>query len=385
MNDERARRWRLILGGEKAHDASHPLSERDRAIDDALSALYNDSDHTEGDGRRAAGLGASAPRLARWLGDIRAYFPASVVRIIQQDAIERLNLRQLLLEPEVLDAIEPDIHLATTILSLKSALPETTRSSARQIVARVATEIEQRLRQKLLRSISGALSRSARNNRRPKANEIDWHRTIRANLRHYQPERRTIIPERRFGYRRQQSALRDLILCIDQSGSMAESAVYGSVFGAVLASVRALRTRLIVFDTAVVDLTDHLTDPVDLLFGMQLGGGTDINRALAFCQTRIERPADTILILISDLYEGGDADDMLRRARALVQSGVTLIALLALSDSGAPAYDRSHAAALSALGIPAFACTPDRFPDLIAAALMRHDLRRFAETGSDDL
>jgi Mg-chelatase subunit ChlD len=384
MNDERARRWRLILGGEKVHDAGHPLTERDRAIDDALSALYSDSDHGDGDGQRSAGLGASAPRLARWLGDIRAYFPASVVRVIQQDAIERLNLKQLLLEPEVLDAVEPDIHLATTILSLKSALPETTRSTARQIVARVAAEIERRLRQRMLSAISGALSRAARDNRRPKVNEIDWHRTIRANLRHYQPEHRTIIPEKRFGYRRQQSALRDLILCIDQSGSMAESVVYASVFGAVLASVRALRTRIIAFDTAVVDLTNDLTDPVDLLFGIQIGGGTDINRALAFCQTRIERPADTILVLISDLYEGGDADDMLRRARALVQSGVTVIALLALSDSGAPAYDRAHAAALTALGIPAFACTPDRFPDLIAAALMHHDLRRFAETVSGE-
>lgn len=167
---------------------------------------------------------------------------------------------------------------------------------------------------------------------------------------------------------------KDVILCIDQSGSMAASVVYASVFGAVLASMRTLRTRLVVFDTAVVDLTDQLDDPVDVLFGTQLGGGTDINRALAYCQSRITRPAETIVVLISDLYEGGIRNEMLKRVAAMKASGVQFVTLLALSDEGAPAYDREHAAALGALGAPAFACTPDLFPEVMAAALEKRPL-----------
>jgi hypothetical protein len=167
---------------------------------------------------------------------------------------------------------------------------------------------------------------------------------------------------------------KEVVLCIDQSGSMAASVVYASVFGAVLASIRSISTRLVVFDTAVVDLTDQLDDPVDVLFGTQLGGGTDINRALAYCQSQITRPAETVVVLISDLYEGGIRDEMLKRVAAMKASGVQFVALLALSDEGAPAYDREHAAALAALGAPAFACTPDLFPEVMAAALEKRPL-----------
>jgi hypothetical protein len=208
--------------------------------------------------------------------------------------------------------------------------------------------------------------------------ELDWDRTIRANLRHYDPKRRIVVPERLIGMGRRRAALRDVVLCVDQSGSMAASVVYAGVFGAVLASLPALNTRLVVFDTSVVDLTDELSDPVELLFGTQLGGGTDINRALAYCQQIITRPAQTVLVLISDLFEGGDADQMHKRAAALVRSGATVVCLLALNDRGAPSYDHREAAILAALGIPTFACTPDLFPDLMAAAIHRRDLTAWA-------
>lgn len=204
-------------------------------------------------------------------------------------------------------------------------------------------------------------------------------RTIAANLRHYQPEHRTIVPERLVGHaRRQQHVERHIILCIDQSGSMAESVVYSSVFGAVLASLRSVRTSLVVFDTSVVDLTEELQDPVDVIFGVQLGGGTDINQAVAYCQGLVEDPTDTILVLISDLYEGGVADELLRRSASVVSSGVTMIALLALSDSGRPSFDAALAAELTELGVPAFTCTPEHFPDLMATAIERRDIATFA-------
>ena len=229
----------------------------------------------------------------------------------------------------------------------------------------------------LRQSVIGSLNRSVRN-RRPRPSEIDWHRTIRANLCHYQREYRTVVPETRIGFGRRRSSLRNVILCVDQSGSMASSVVYSGVCGAVLASLPAVRTRLVVFDTSVVDLTEHLSDPVDLLFGTQLGGGTDINRALAYCQTLVDNPLDTILLLISELYEGGNGDEMLKRAASLCNSGVQFIALLALSDDGAPAFDHDVAGVLAAMGVPAFACTPDQFPELMAAAITRRDLFAWA-------
>jgi len=368
---ERLRRWRLVLGGDQADGLGITLSGADGGMDRALSALY-DSD-------RSGGLGSSSPNVARWLGDIRNYFPSSVVRVMQQDALERLDLKQMLLEPEMLESVEPDVHLVATLLSLKSVMPNKTRDTARMVVRKVVEELERRLAEPVRQAVVGSLNRAARN-RRPRHNEMDWNRTIRANLKHYQKRYRTVIPETRIGYGRKRTSLREIILCVDQSGSMGTSVVYSGIFGAVLASLPSVKTQLVVFDTAVVDLTQELQDPVELLFGTQLGGGTDINRALAYCQDIMRQPADTILVLISDLYEGGNRADMLKRAAALVASGVQMVALLALNDDGAPSYDHNVAAAFASMGVPSFACTPDLFPDLIAAAISRQDIGTWAAT-----
>ncbi|MGV9267058.1 VWA domain-containing protein [Kitasatospora sp. NPDC003701] len=374
--EERLRRWRLVLGGE-ADGTGCALRGRDAAMDGALAALYRGAPQ-EGRagraGRRGAGLGGSAPQVARWLGDIREYFPTTVVQLMQQDAITRLGLDHLLLEPEMLEAVEPDVHLVATLLSLKHALPETTRESARAVVGKVVAELERRLADRTRATLGGALDRSAKVNR-PRHRDIDWDRTVRANLKNYLPEYGTVVPERLVGHARAQRAVKkDVILCVDQSGSMAPSVVYSAVFGAVLASMKTVDTRLVVFDTSVVDLTEQLDDPVDVLFATRLGGGTDINRALAYCQSRITRPSETVVVLISDLYEGGIRDEMLKRVVAMKAAGVQFVALLALSDEGAPAYDHAHAAALAALGAPAFACTPDAFADVMAAAIEKRPI-----------
>ncbi|MBM3458818.1 MAG: VWA domain-containing protein [Armatimonadetes bacterium] len=368
--EERLRRWRLILGGEGADGTGCSLAGRDVEMDRTLSALY-------GDQERSAGLGGSAPRVARWLGDIRSFFPSSVVRVMQKDALERLNLRQMLLQPEMLEAVEPDVHLVADLVALGHLLPDQVRETARQVVRRVVDELQRKLANPLRQAVMGSLNRAVRN-RRPRHNEIDWPRTIRANLRHYQPEYRTIIPETRIGYGRKRSALRHIVLCVDQSGSMATSVVYSGIFGAVLASLPAVQTQIVVFDTAVVDLTPLAQDPVDLLFGTQLGGGTDIPAALTYCRDSIRQPRDTILVLISDLYDGGRAGATVRLAAEMVQAGVQMVTLLALSDDGAPCYDHQHAAQLAGLGVPSFACTPDLFPDLMAAAIERRDLGQWA-------
>jgi Mg-chelatase subunit ChlD len=391
--DERLRRWRLLLGapaaeslgmcqgsgrGDGAGRGGDGLSQEDRAVDAALAALYDKGRQAGRDGRRSAGLGASAPTVARWLGDIRTYFPTSVVQVMQRDAMERLNLRQLLFEPEMLESIQPDVHLVGTLLSLNRIMPEATKATARHVVSGVVAEVERRIANRTKAAVSGALNRAART-RRPKLRDIDWNRTIAVNLSRYLPEHRTVVPERLVGYgRRQQVVARDVVLAIDQSGSMASSVVYASVFGAVLASIRALKTSLVVFDTAVVDLTEKLHDPVDVLFGTQLGGGTDINKAIAYSQTLITRPRDSIFVLISDLIEGGVREQMLRRIAALDAAGVQVVVLLALSDDGAPVFDTDNAAALAEMGIPAFACTPDAFPDLLAVAIDGGDVAAWA-------
>jgi hypothetical protein len=374
--DERSRRWRLILGSAAEGQAGAAggagalggLDTTDLAMDRALQALY-ESD-------RSGGLGSSCPNVARWLGDIRQYFPSSVVQVMQKDALQRLDLKQMLFEPELLQTVEPDVHLVSELLALKNILPNKTKDTARVVVQKVVDELRRKLEQPTRQAVMGSLNRAARN-RRPRHNEIDWHRTIRANLKHYQPKYRTIIPETRIGYGRKRSSLRDIVLCVDQSGSMATSVVYAGVFSAVLASLPSVSTKMVVFDTAVADLTEKLADPVDVLFGTQLGGGTDINLALSYCRGLIRQPQDTILVLISDLYEGGDAKEMLKRVAALVGAGVQVICLLALNDEGAPMFDQNHAAAFAALGIPSFACTPDLFPDLMAAAIQRQDISRW--------
>ncbi|WP_433479690.1 VWA domain-containing protein [Spirillospora sp. CA-142024] len=387
MAEDRLRRWRLVLGGERADGTGATLAGDDARMDGALEKLYG-AGGDEGrsrPGRRSAGLGDSAPSVARWLGDIRTYFPSSIVQVMQKDAIERLDLTRLLLEPEMLEAVEPDVHLVGTLLSLNRVMPDKARESARAVVRKVVRDLERRLAQKTRSAVRGALDRSARVLRPRRLADVDWERTIRANLRHYLPEHGTLVPERLIGYgRRRQAVKRDVVLAIDQSGSMAASVVYASVFGAVLASMRSLRTSLVVFDTGVVDLTDQLHDPVEVLFGTQLGGGTDINRAIAYCQGLVARPADTILVLISDLYEGGIRDEMLQRVAALTAAGVQVVVLLALSDEGAPAYDHENAAALAAMGVPAFACTPDAFPGLMAAAIERRDLKEWSERNASD-
>jgi len=375
--DEAWRRWRLVLGAEEA-DAEQRLGDRDRRMDAALRAIYGP---TRG-GATGAGkgsLGASAPRVSRWLGDIREFFPTSVVQLVQRDAFERLGLRQMLLEPEFLAAVEADVHLVADLMSLRSVMPAKTRETARLVVNKVVDDLLARLQASTTQAVRGALNRAQRTNR-PRPGDVDWPRTIRANLRHWQAEYRTIVPEKLVGFGRASARRRldEVVLCVDQSGSMASSVVYASIFAAVLASIPALRTKLAVFDTVVLDLTEGLADPVEVLFGIQLGGGTDINQALAWCQDKIEDPAKTHLVLVTDLYEGGDAKAMLGRAAALVNSGVNLIVLLALNDDGKPAYSADMAAAIASLGAPVFACTPDLFPELMATALKRGDLHAWA-------
>jgi VWA domain containing CoxE-like protein len=381
---EQLRRWRLILG--KDADVSlcdmggRSLSGGDAEMDAALAAIYDDVADADGDPKqRQAGLGGSAPRLAKWLGDIRTYFKEDVVSVIQADAIERKGLTQLLFEPETLKGVQPNIQLVGTLMALKGRIPERTKETAREVVRAVVEEVKKKLEQRLRQAVLGALNRRE-HSPLPSAAAIDWKWTIGRNLKNYRPELGTIVPERvYFHSRSQRSNAWTVIVDMDQSGSMADSVVYGAVCGSIFASLPALDTHVVAFDTAVVDLTEKCgTDPVDMLFGVQLGGGTDINKSVAYCEQFVTEPKKTLFILITDLFEGGNQAQLVRRLGELAAAGVKAMCLLALSDSGAPSYDEGLARKLASLGIPCFACTPARLPDLVEGALRGADLTRLA-------
>jgi len=382
----RIQRWRLILGKTAEQQLRQegncagpildgPMSE----IDDSLGMIYDiEEQKPEEKGGRSGGLQRSRPRLAKWLGDIRSYFPTDVVAVIQQDAIEKKGLKQLLLEPETLGQVVPSVEMVGTLMALKGMIPDETKETARTIVRAVVEEIKKRLDAQIEQAIRGALDRSRHSPIRSLPN-LDWKRTIGGNLKNYIREKKTIIPERFYFWARQQRRREwNVIVCMDQSGSMAESVVYGSVTGAILASLPALETHVVVFDTEVVDLTDQCADPVDMLFGVQLGGGTDINRAVKYCQGFVHDPRKTLFLLITDLYEGGNAAELVRRMEDMVESGVRCVTLLALSDSGVPSYDEQLAKKLRNLGIPCFGCTPNVLPELLAGALKGRDLSQLA-------
>lgn len=372
---EKLTKWRLILGkhtdsndSENGTGSALSLSKEMQEMDAAMEVLYNKNQ------QRGGGLEGSSPKVNRWLGDIRKYFPKSVVKVMQKDAIERLGLGELLLQPEILQTLEPDVNLVATLLTLKDAMPDESKATARYVVQKVTDELQKKLAYQMQQAVTGALNRAVRNFN-PKLRDINWHLTIKANLKNYQEDYKTIIPERLVGYGKKTKQLRRVILLIDESGSMAASVVYSGIFGAVLASLPSISTHIVAFDTAVVDLTELSSDPVDILFGTQLGGGTDICKALMYGQSLVTHPTETIMILISDLYEGGSEAKMIAKAAEIKAEGIQFITLLALSDEGAPSYDKEVAKAFAALDIPVFACTPDLFPDVMAAAIKKEDLK----------
>jgi hypothetical protein len=377
-------RWRLVLGKEaeskltELGGGSSCLSPEEIIMDEALAAIYdNTTGGGEGGGSAGGrgGNGPSAPRLAKWLGDVRSLFPEEVVSIIQGDAMERKGWKQLLFEPELLASVKPDIGMVGTLLSLKGKIPEKTKDTARQLVQAVVEELQRRLEHDLRRAVTGALNRR-QHSPLPSLTGIDWGRTIRRNLKNYDSERRQIIPEKMYYFdRAKRNKEWTIIVDIDQSGSMADSVIWASVVASIFASMPALDTRVVAFDTEVVDLTEQCeNDPVDMLFGIQLGGGTNINKSVQYCEQFITEPKKTMFILISDLCEGGNQAGLIRRMRELREAGVQTMCLLALSDQGQPYYDERVAKQFARDGTPSFACTPGMLPALVEGALKGDDL-----------
>lgn len=374
-------RWRLALGpGAERADPRLSLStlseggdqlglERERVqdLDDALSFVYED---------KKGGAGPSRPYIPKWLAAVREFFSHDVVAFVQKDAIERRGLTRLLLEPETLPFLEKNVDLVATLISAKGVIPDEAREVARGIVREVVEELRKKLETSVRTAVIGAVRRD-RHSPLQVAKNIDWKKTIRSNLKSWDRAKQRMVPDKFHFYASQRRRHEwDVVLVVDQSGSMAESVVYASVMAAIFASLDVLRTRLLFFDTEIADMTEHLADPVELLFSAQLGGGTDINRAIAYAEENfIDRPEKTLLILISDLFEGGDHHAFLARVRRLVESKVKVISLLALTDGGRPAYNHELARELDALGVHPFGCTPPLLVEVMEKVMRGGEVR----------
>lgn len=376
-------RWRLILGqdsDERFAKMNMPaLSEEQDLMDKALAAIYNRAE-SGGFGSKDGGHGPSNPQISRWLGDVRTLFDKDLVKIIQNDAMNRCGLKQLIFEPELLENVEPDISLASTILTLKEMIPKRSKDSVREFIKKIVEQINKMMEQDIRRAVTATVNKRE-HSPIPSASALDFKLTISRNLKHYSPKLKTVVPEHFYFFDRSTTSAAkkwNIILDIDQSGSMGESVIYASVVSCILASMRSLKTHVVAFDTNIIDLTDKCDDPVDLLYGFQLGGGTDIDKSVIYCQQFIENPKKTLFFLISDLEEGGNRAAFVRRMEEMKASGVTVVCLLALADGGKPYYDAQMAQKLSGMGIPSFACTPQRLPELLERVLKGRDIAALA-------
>ncbi|MFD4243474.1 VWA domain-containing protein [Streptomyces sp. NPDC058525] len=372
-------RWRLILGA-PAERHTGPLGAEGAARDAALDWLYGRDPEqarrgvragTNARESRAGGDGPSAVTAVDWLDDIHRLFPKETIERLERDAVELYEIHEIVTDPAVLERVEPDPTLLRAVLRTKHLMNPEVLRLARRIVETVVRRLLDRLKPEIRRSFTG--TRSRRPSRLPSARDFDFHGTVRANLAHYQPAERRILIERPRFHSRTRPHLEQwqLILLVDQSGSMVDSVIHSAVTAASLWGLPGLKTHLVAFDTSVVDLTSDVSDPVELLMGVQLGGGTDIARAVDYGTRLIDNPRRAIVALITDFYEVGDAYRLVHGVRALAEQGTTVLGLAALDEEANPAYDRAMAQRLADVGAHVGAMTPGQLAEFVAERLGR--------------
>jgi Mg-chelatase subunit ChlD len=380
-NNEIATRWRLALG--RYAGRRLPLSQKPKPgkndnpnrqptddpaylerLDQTLGFLYGREGPAQDDLRRAD-LSSSNLTVPRWLSEVRELFPREAAETLERDALQRYHLNELLTDPAVLEKIEPDEDLLKALLQMKGLLRGSALEAARRIARRVTEQIRQKLMREVYATLRGRLDRSRHSPVRI-ARNLDWRRTLRHNLKHYDPETGQLYPERFFFYSRSHKR-RDwhIILCIDESGSMLDSIIQSAVMAGIFSALPSVKTNFIVFDTKVVDLSERVDDPVELLMSVQLGGGTDIGGALRYCADLVNEPRKTLLVLVTDFFEGAGRGRLVEAARALTESGVTVLGLAALSSQAAPVYDREVAGMLAEVGVRIGAYTPQKLAEEI--------------------
>jgi hypothetical protein len=389
--DDAQRRWRLVLG-RYADPALGGVQGRDARIDETLEFLYGREYEARGlhrDTRPGAGhgggpwIGATAPGSAAhgkgsgsldptqvqaidWVGRARTLFPAPVFEVLQTHALQRYGILDLLNDPRTLEGLEPNRDLLKVLLRYHGRADPAVKDTLRAIARQVIQEILARLRMDLRRALSGRRNRFQRGALKSAAN-FDWRATLRDNLKTYDPDRRRIIAERlRFDARARRHLPWRIILCVDQSGSMSDSIIHAAVMATILNGLPSLSVRMVLFDTSIVDVSDRLSDPLETLLSVQLGGGTNIGAALAYCETLVTTPERTLLAVVSDFGEGAAPEALFGTVARLVEARVRLIGLAALDDEGTAAFNTVIAQRLADLGMPVGAMTPDRFARWLA-------------------
>lgn len=362
-------RWRLVLGRFAAQNLPATLDAREARMERALDFLYSREYLGRGVRDRTGSLDPSQLSIPTWIGEVRELFPRDVVLVIERHALDRYGLTELVTDPATLEKLEPNLDLLRALLTFRGHLKGDILHTARRVVRRVAEELRRKLEPEVRRALTGRIN-PFRHAPHRVAQNFDWRRTVHENLKHYDRDSgRIILHNPRFLARNARFLPYHLILCVDQSGSMADSVIHSAVLAGILSRLPLLRVKLVLFDTQVVDLSEYADDPVEILMSVQLGGGTDIGRALSYCEGLVESPHRTVLALISDFCEGASPDAMLGAVRRLREGGVTLIGLASLDQTATPAYDRLMGERLADLGMKIAALTPVHFAQWLAGVI----------------
>ncbi|URZ00394.1 VWA domain-containing protein [Clostridium felsineum] len=360
-------KWRLILG--KYSDSRIPFEENNAKyieMDDLLEFLYS-REYSEKDGIKGRGsLAPSNLTVPKWITSIRKLFPKETVEIMEKHAIERYKLTEILTNKEVLEKLEPNRELLKSILQMKHLMQGEVLDAARVIVKKVAEDITKSIESDIKNSITGIINKNKSTTLKSSRN-IDFKKTIKMNLKNYDIDKKTInVDKIYFNERVKRFNPWRIIIAVDESGSMLDSLIHSAIMAGIFSKLPMLKTNLVIFDTEVVDLTNYVEDAVETLMSVQLGGGTNITKALTYCEGLVENPHRTILVLVTDLYEGYRYNELYRRVKSIIESGTKLIVLTSLDIKAAPSYDKNAALNMTKLGAEVAAITPGRLADWIA-------------------
>ena len=373
MSDaNRQARWRLVMGA-GSEQLCGGLSGEDQVRDACLGFLY---DREYGGGRnvrgrdqggQAGGLGDSALTVPEWINQVHELFPQRTIERLEKDALERYQLDEMVTNPDVLARAQPNPTLLKAVLRTKHLMNQEVLKAAQHLIRQVVEELLRKLAQEVRTAFGGSLDRRHRSFLKI-AKNFDVATTIRRNLKHYDPEQRRLLIETPFFYSRVRRQIDrwQLIILVDESGSMLDSVIHSAVTASVFYSLRMMKVHLCIFDTSVVDLSAECVDPVETLMKVQLGGGTDIGRALAYAAELVENPRRTIVALITDFCEGAPVERLYAVAKKLVESGVTALGLAALDERANPTYDHAVAARLVQMGWHVAAMTPGELAAWVA-------------------
>lgn len=374
MSDrDRRQRWRLVMGPGSEQCCGDCLSPEDAERERALAFLYDReyggsrNVRRGGSGSGPGGLGDSQLTVPDWINQVHELFPKQIIERLEKDALERYQLDDLVTNPEVLARAQPNMTLLKAVLRTKRLMNQQVLTAARVLVRKVVDQLMEKLSRQVQSAFLGSVDRRHRSLLKV-AKNFDVDTTIRRNLKHYSAERKQIILNTPYFFSRvrRQTDRWQIIVLVDQSGSMTDSVIHSSICAAIFHGIKALKTHLVAFDTQIVDMTEDCNDPVAMLMKVQLGGGTDIGQALAYGAGLVANPRRTIVVLITDFDEGAPVQYLYATAKKLIESGVILLGLAALDDRANPTYDHDVAARFVALGAHVAAMTPGELAAWVA-------------------